>query len=176
MQTVAKQFKQGLESLPEVRVAWAFSGSMMQEVFYLYAQHFIKSLPVASVPTILLLDGHASRWTVQQALRLLMENKVYSFFIASHTSIWAQPNHCEINKQFHWALEQSARAERRDGNATVANFNEYSASVGSLIWKKREPNCESLDTTQQQMPTNGWGCIHLIPSWKNGCGRLRVSE
>jgi hypothetical protein len=122
-QTVAKRFKQGLESLPEVKVASTFSGSMTQEVFYLYAQHFIESLAPGSGPVILLLDGHASRWTVQ-ALRLLMENDVYPFFIASHTSIWGQPNDCGINKRFHWALEQTARAERRDGDATVEYFNE----------------------------------------------------
>ncbi len=96
---------------------------MTHEVFYRYARHCIELLPPGSGPVILLLDGHASRWTVQ-ALRLLMANDLYPFFIASHTSIWAQPNNCGINKRFHWALEQTARAERRDGAATVEYFNE----------------------------------------------------
>jgi hypothetical protein len=95
---------------------------MMQKVFYLYAQHYIESLLPASGPVILLLDGHASCWTVQALRLLLMEND--PFYIASHTSIWVQPNVCGINKHFHWALDQTARAERRDGNTTVAYFNE----------------------------------------------------
>ena len=97
---------------------------MTQEMFFLFAEHFISSLPENSGPVILLLDGHGSRWSVP-ALQLLMSHNVYPFFIASHTSIWAQPNDAGVNKRFHWAMEQAARQSRRTaGIATVAYFNE----------------------------------------------------
>jgi hypothetical protein len=95
---------------------------MTQEVFYLYAQHFIESLPPGSGPVILLLDGHASRWTVQ-ALQLLMENNVYPFFIASHTSIWRKQMTVASTSVFIglWSKLQ----EQREGmGSPVEYFNE----------------------------------------------------
>jgi hypothetical protein len=120
---LANRFKENIEG-PEVIVSSTHSGSMTQEMFFLFAEHFISSLPENSGPVILLLDGHGSRWSVP-ALQLLMSHNVYPFFIASHTSIWAQPNDAGVNKRFHWAMEQAARQSRRTaGIATVAYFNE----------------------------------------------------
>ena len=70
---------------------------MTQEVFFVYAKHFVNVLPPNHGPVILFLDGHASRWN-SHALQYFMDNKVYPFFLASHTSIWAQPNDAGVNK------------------------------------------------------------------------------
>jgi hypothetical protein len=94
---VNKQFKEGFEDSPEIMVATRHSGSMTQEVFYHYVQHFIASLPASHGPVILMLDGHRSCWSVH-ALQTLITNKVYPFLFALHTSIWAQPNDVGVNK------------------------------------------------------------------------------
>ena len=129
--TVAPRFLEGLDDVPEVSVATTHSGSMTQEVFYQFVKHFIASLSEGHGPVILLLDGHGSRWSVP-ALQLLLANNVYPFFIASHTSIWAQPNDAGINKRFHWALEQLARSSRRNGAPNVGYFNRIFAGG----WKR----------------------------------------
>ena len=98
-------------------MATTHSGSTTQEIFYVYVDHLIASLPKDHAPVILLLDGHGSRWSVP-ALRKLMDNKIYPFFIASHTSIWAQPNDAGVNKRFHWAMEQAAKTARRSQTGT----------------------------------------------------------
>jgi hypothetical protein len=128
---VAPRFLEGLEDVPDVSVATTHSGSMTQEVFYQFVKHFIASLSEGHGPVILLLDGHGSRWSVP-ALQLLLANNVYPFFIASHTSIWAQPNDAGINKRFHWALEQLARSSRRNGSPNVGYFNRIFAGG----WKR----------------------------------------
>jgi len=84
----------------------------MQEVFYTFAQHFVSSLPADHGSVILFLDGHASRWSVP-ALFYLMKNKVFPFILASHTSIWSQPNDGVINKRFHRCIEESCSSMRR---------------------------------------------------------------
>jgi hypothetical protein len=120
---LASRFKEKIND-PEIVVASTHSGSMTQEMFFLFSEHFIKSLPENSGPVILLLDGHGSRWSVP-ALQLLMAHNIYPFIIASHTSIWAQPNDAGVNKRFHWAIEQAARQSRRAaGIANLAYFNE----------------------------------------------------
>jgi len=70
---------------------------MTQEVFYAYAQHKVLSLPENHGANILFLDGHTSHWSVP-ALCYLLKNRVYPFFLASHTSIWSQPNDGGVNK------------------------------------------------------------------------------
>jgi hypothetical protein len=84
---VSRHFTEGI-NLPEIDVFTTTSGSMTQEIFYNYAKHFVANLPPDHEPEILFLDGHASRWS-KAALLYLIENKVWPFFIASHTSIWA---------------------------------------------------------------------------------------
>jgi hypothetical protein len=122
VETVAEKYLEGLEDVPQVAVATTHAGSMTQEVFLHFVKHFIAALPEGHGPTLLLLDGHGSRWSVP-ALQMLIANNVFPFFIASHTSIWAQPNDAGINKRFHWALEQLARSSRRNGTPDVAYFN-----------------------------------------------------
>ena len=70
------------------------NGSMTQESFFDFCVHFVKNRRAQNdtdLPHILFLDGHASRWNLA-ALRYLMANKVYPFFLPSHTSVWTQPN------------------------------------------------------------------------------------
>jgi hypothetical protein len=70
---------------------------MTQETFVHYMDHFIAAKPKKHGPVVLLLNGNGSCWNVP-ALEKLMENKVYPFFIVSHTSVWAQSNICGVNK------------------------------------------------------------------------------
>jgi hypothetical protein len=131
-----------MEGGPEMLVATTYSGSMTQEVFYLFAEHFIKSLPKDHGPVILLLDDHGSRWSVQ-ALKLLWDNVVYCFFIASHTSIWAQPNDAGTNKRLHWAVEQVARNFRQQGaEPNVAYFNRLLCLAWELFLKTENDDLE----------------------------------
>jgi len=77
--TTAPHFTIGLTDLHEICVETTNSGSMTQEVFYAYAQHFVESLPDDHGTNILFLDGHASHWSVP-ALHFLMNNQVFPFF------------------------------------------------------------------------------------------------
>ena len=83
-------------------------GSMTQQIMLDFAIHFVKNLPSTQgklgEPVILFLDGHSSRWDVPSLL-YFMENNVYPFFIASHTSVWAQPNDSGPNKRMHTCVE-----------------------------------------------------------------------
>lgn len=92
------------------------SGSMTQETFYDYAVHFVRHLPESQgkggEPVILFLDGHGSRWNVA-ALRYLMANNVFPFFLPSHTSVWSQPNDSGVNKRLHACLECSTKSMQR---------------------------------------------------------------
>ncbi len=90
---MAPRFLEGLADLQDIRVETTGSGSM-------------SSLPENHGATILFLDGHASRWSVP-ALRYLLKNRVFPFILASHTSIWSQPNDGGVNKRFHRAIEES---------------------------------------------------------------------
>jgi len=119
----APWFLVGLEDVPDIHVETTSSGSMTQEVFYSFAQHFVSSLPMDHGSVILFLDGHASRWSVP-AICYLMKNQVFPFFLASHTSIWSQPNDGGVNKRFHRAIEQICSTSRRgDVSLTPAYFN-----------------------------------------------------
>jgi hypothetical protein len=127
---VADKFVKGMSN-PQVMVRTSKSGSMTQEIFLDYCQHFVASLEEDHGPVILFLDGHASRWNTQ-ALKYMFDNKVFLFFFASHTSIWAQPNDCGLNKRVHWAIEQACKQYRRAAKTTsLAYFN----AVFCLGWR-----------------------------------------
>jgi len=96
---------------------------MTQEVFLTHAKHFVELLPTDHEPVILFLDGHASRWN-KYALKYFMDHRVYTFFLASHMSIWAQPNDTGVNKRFHSSIEEACREVRRKRKvATIYHFN-----------------------------------------------------
>jgi len=93
----APHFLVGLQDFPDIHIETMCSGSMTQEVFFSFAQHFISSLPEDHGPVIIFLNGHASQWS-DPALHYLMKKKVFPSILASHTSIWSQPNDGGVNK------------------------------------------------------------------------------
>jgi len=98
-------------------------GSMTQSTFYNYAEHFVANISTDHEPLILFLDGHASRWSIS-ALRLLLNNNVFPFFLPSHTSIWSQPNDCGVNIRLHRAIELAVKQLRRwETEANLSYFN-----------------------------------------------------
>ena len=76
-------------------------GSMTKEAFEEWCRYIVEYFSARGRckiddPIILLLDGHASRWT-HAGLKHLNDNCIYPFCIASHTSAWAQSNDCGVN-------------------------------------------------------------------------------
>jgi len=106
--TMALHWTVVTHNVPDITVETMRSGSMTQEVFMVYAKHFVATLPLNHRPVILFLDSHGSQWN-KYALNFLLDNKVFPFFLASHTSIWSQPNDAGINNIFHWAIEQACK-------------------------------------------------------------------
>ena len=101
------------------------SGSVTH--FLNLAKHFVDSLPkaVKGKPVLLILDGHASRWSIS-AIRYLLSNNVFVFYLMGHSFIWRQPNNCGANQRFHACIEKIAKEFRRgDGTdkGTVGYMN-----------------------------------------------------
>jgi len=112
-----------LNNIPDIRVEMTNSGSMTQEVFFVYAKHFVEALPPGHGPIILFLDGHGSRWN-HDALQFLMLNRVFPFILASHTSIWSQPNDAGVNKRLHCSIEEECKKVRRTTkHSNIRYFN-----------------------------------------------------
>ena len=80
----------GLEGFPTVV---SENGSIDLQNFPKMALHFIDNLPEGfgkgGKPTILIMDGHSSRWS-PAALKMLKNNNVHVWVIASHSSAWGQ--------------------------------------------------------------------------------------
>ena len=76
-----------------VSVVCSPNGSIDLLNFPRMAFHFIERLPEGfgrgGNPTILIMDGHSSRWS-PEGLRMLRDNNVHVWVIASHTSAWGQ--------------------------------------------------------------------------------------
>ena len=114
------------------------SGSMTRETILDWAIHFVKNLPKnqgnEKEPVLLFLDGHASRWDVC-AIFYLLQNNVFPFFLASHTSVWAQPNDNGPNMRFHKSIETavSDMGMRYSGIKTKHN---YFNIIIRNAWKK----------------------------------------
>lgn len=133
---VSPRFLEGMDD-KDVKTLTANSGSMTQETFFECAKHFVSSLPENSGPVILLLDGHASRWN-SAALDCLMKNEVHCFFLASHTSIWSQPNDVGVNKRPHWCIEEVVRKRRKEQDTpNVFCFN-FILSEAIKMFKDKE--------------------------------------
>jgi len=149
-----------LSDLPDIQIETTSSRSMTQEVFYSYAKHFVLSLPAEHGPVILFLDGHGSRWSVP-ALRYLMRNKVFPFFLASHTSIWSQPNDGGVNKRFHRAIEESCSEVRRGyDTAPIGYFNQnFKRGWHNFLSAERL----DLENTGINNATNAFQCTGLYP-------------
>jgi len=106
--TTSQHWTVELQDVPGILVEMTSSGSMTQEVFMAYARHFVSNLPPDHGPIILFLDRHGSQWN-KYALMYFLENNMYLFILASHTSIWSQPNDAGVNKRFHWAVEEACK-------------------------------------------------------------------
>jgi hypothetical protein len=175
---VADRFKMGMD-LPEVLVRTSKSGSMTQEIFYDYCKHFVASLPDDHQPVILFLDGHASRWNTQ-ALKYLYENKVFVFFFASHTSIWAQPNDCGLNKRVHWAIEQACKQYRRSGRTTTCEYFNGIFSQGWQIFLKAEADdlleCFDNNTTRAFERTGVYPLNPFCTAWTDAIDGLGTAN
>ena len=157
---VSQRFEKGLCNLHGIKVASTHSGSMTQEIFLIFAQHMVDSLPKEHDPIILLLDGHGSRWSVQ-GLKLLITNNIFPFFIASHTSIWAQPNDCGLNRRFHNCIEHYTKLQRR----TISLPNvEYFNGIFSCAWR-RILDLERIDlhATGKNTTTNAYEKTGMYP-------------
>jgi len=162
-----QRFQDGM-SLPEVIVISNSAGSSTQETFFHYCEHFVKSVLPASKrdPIILLLDGHASHWNTQ-ALCLLMHNRIFPFFLPSHTSIWSQPNDAGINIGFHSAIENATKKCRWAAavscrTPTVHYHNEIlSDALTSFYLREHEDILEPM--LKCNNTTNAWEQTGLFP-------------
>ena len=77
----------------DTSVVCSTNGSIDLDNFPRMTYHFVKRLPEGlgkgGLPTILIMDGHSSRWS-PLVLRYLRENNVHVWVIASHASAWGQ--------------------------------------------------------------------------------------
>jgi len=79
--------------------------------------------PSEQQPMILFLDGHGSHWN-KDALKFPMDNCVFLYILASHTSISSQPNNADVNKHFHWATEHLCKKYQHTLDvSTIPYFN-----------------------------------------------------
>ena len=103
----------GLEGFPTVV---SENGSIDLSNFPKMAHHFIENLPEGfgknGKPTILIMDGHSSRWS-PVALKMLKDNNVHVWVIASHTSAWGQVGDVGPNSKLKKWYGKFARQWRR---------------------------------------------------------------
>ena len=153
---VSDRYSTGI-SLPEIKVLTTRNGSMTQETFDEYAHHLIDSMPADHGPKILFLDGHGSRWN-RQTLMLLMKNKIFPFFFASNTSIWAQPNDGGTNLRLHNCIEEAVRNRRRTGGTpNVTYFNSVICDAWKLFVERerQELRAKTTNTTRNSYLKSG---------------------
>jgi hypothetical protein len=174
---VPRRFKEGID-IPEIEVFTTKSGSMTQEIFYNYAKHFVANLAQDHGPQILLLDGHASHWS-KAALLYLIDNMVWLFFIASHTSIWAQLNDCGTNYRWHNCVEKVVRSMRRvGGQPNVAYFNQVFSEAWRMVLSHERVDLreQGTNTTTSTYLKSGLHPLNpMCENWKiaiNTLGRL----
>jgi hypothetical protein len=165
---IGKRYTAHLEDSPGVLIASTHSGSMTQEIFFHFVNHFLESRPTDAGPAILLLDGHGSRWSVQ-ALRRLIQNKVYPFFIASHTSIWAQPNDAGVNKRYHWSIEEACKKlRRRKSQANVSYYNQILRAGWTKFLEQERTDLRELginNTTNAYARTGAYPLDPFCSAW-----------
>ena len=122
LQKIPSRFTKGLED-SDIMITTSSSGSQLQETFTDYAKHLVTSLSSDHGPTVLVMDGHASRWTAAGLCHLLA-NRIFPCFLPSHTSMWSQQNDCNINRRLHECMEKAAQKYRRTDRApTLAEYN-----------------------------------------------------
>ena len=83
-----------------------------------------------------------------------MKNEVYCFFLASHTSIWAQPNDAGVNKRFHWCMEQIVKTKRR--KTSVPNVCYFNTAITKAVVEFREKERTELINNGENATTNAY--------------------
>lgn len=110
-----------------------------------------------------------------------MQNNVFPFFLASHMSIWVQPNHCRVNKWFHCALEQSAcQMCHWMYSATLPYFN-CTFAHGWQLFLNGENKDRLSSMTRSNNTTNTYWCTGLHPldpfcsAWRESIDSLGIN-
>jgi len=118
---------------------------------------------------ILFLDGHGSQWN-KYALKFLLDNKVFPFFLASHTtSIWSWPNDVRVNKRFHWAIKQAIKEVQHTMNVPIIQYCNSTFVNEWCCFLKSEHNISKVcGSTTLQMPFSGKACTYTIHFQKPG--------
>ncbi len=164
-----------LENIPDIRVQTTNSGSMTQEVFFVYAKHFVEALPSEHGPVILFLDGHGSRWN-QEALQFLMQNRVFPFILASHTSIWSQPNDAGVNKRLHCSIEEECKKVRRTTeHSNIRYFNSNFVKGWHTFLKAERDDLHRVGVNNTTRAFERTGLFPFNPfseSWTNAINTL----
>ena len=121
-----KETTEEKKNLLGLKVSTTTNGNMTQGIFFSYCEHFVTSLPPeqgkGGLPCILFLDGHVSRWNAA-AMRYLILNNVFPFYLASHTTIWSQPNDNGPIRRLHLCIKEITVTQRRWNTAIIPYFN-----------------------------------------------------
>jgi hypothetical protein len=156
---IASRFTKGLED-SDIVVTTSSSGSQLQETFTLYSKHLVTSLGPDHGPAILVMDGHASRWTAA-GLRYLLANRIFPCFLPSHTSMWSQPNDCNLNRRLHECMEKAALKFRRTDSApTLATYNSIMKEGWQLLIDEEDTK---LNSFLRNTTTQSWEDCGLSP-------------
>ena len=147
------------------------NGSMEKKIFLDWTNHFKSQLPSdqgkgafrgkEKEPVFCLLDGHNSRWELS-ALLNMMANNIFTFYLASHTSIWSQPNDAGSNKKMHGEIEKSTdRVNKGVDSASVAYLN---GIIFTAIRGFIDSEHKMLEATGSNNATDGWYGVGLHPA------------
>jgi len=162
-----------------IKVNTTSTGSMTQAVFFDYCEHFVQSLPSEqgkdALPCILFLDGHASRWSVA-SLRYLMLNNVYPFFLASHTTIWSQPNDNGTIKRLHSCIEEVTEKYRRWTSAVIPYFNNIFSKGWRLFIERESTDLNSGGNNATSAKTGLYPFNPLCDSWETAIATLGIDK
>lgn len=145
------------------------NGSITKDLFFDWAIHFVKNLPrhqgKDGEPVYLILDGHVSRLNIR-AMNYLFENNVICFFLASHTSIWSQPNDNGPNYLLHKCFNEAARIERLFATQADSHYFNTIIKRGWREFLSREHG--DLDSNLMRNSTTGsWRKTGLEPADRN---------
>jgi hypothetical protein len=114
---------------------------------------------------MLALDGHTSRWC-SEAMRLFKEANVYVWCLASHTSIWTQPNDLGINSKlkalFSKAYQDYLQAHFQETNGfNQGTFNK----IFVIAWNRmiEEEKVELVKNKGSNVSTRSFARSGIFP-------------
>ena len=135
---ISPKIVSNLAEVPGVGVARTKNGSMERFLFVKYAHHFVKHLPAGygknGKAVCLTLDGHTSRWC-PVALRYLKDNNVFVWCLASHTSMWTQPNDMGVNARVKALTHECFRLWLRSNPRAIMGQDDYNGMFATA-WNK----------------------------------------